>query len=398
VGVRAGEVELFKYWQLFSSLAEPTFICDKRGKILLANPAMLRTLVLRDENQVVGMSLKAIIDDQTLPADLLDRASRQECTLEIALRPHRTPFLLSLSPIFSDGRKVLIAGAAHNLSEQKRQQEAVQKAYNELQVVYRQIEELNEQLEQKVEQRTSTLEDAYRQLEAQNKMLQELDQLKSDFVSMVSHELRTPLTSLNGGLELLLNRKGRSAVDREPLALMKNEVQRLTRFVENILNLSAMEAGRLEVHPVPVSLSAIVEDVRRKFSAMPGAERIRISLTEDLPPVLADSGFLESVFNHLVDNALKYAPQGAVTVDAVQQRGRLRVQVTDFGPGIPKEKQPLLFQRFQRLDAKDSQSVYGYGLGLYLSQRMLRAMGSDLAFEEPPEVGARFYFYLKVAR
>jgi signal transduction histidine kinase len=398
VGIRTGEAELFKYWQLFSSLSEPTFICEKRGKILLANPAMLRALVLQDENQLIGMSLRVIFDDQILPADLLDLASRQECSLEISLHPNRTPFLLSLSPIFSDGRKVLIAGAAHDLSEQKRQQEAVQKAYNELQVVYRQLGELNEQLEQKVAQRTGTLEEAYRRLEAQNKMLQELDQLKSDFVSMVSHELRTPLTSLNGGLELLLNRKGRSPADREPLALMKNEIQRLTRFVENILNLSAMEAGRLEVHPVPIFLSAIVEDVRRKFSAVPGAEQIQISLPADLPPVLADPGFLESVFNHLVDNALKYAPQGAVTVDAIRQRGRLRVQVSDFGPGIPKEKQPMLFQRFQRLDARDSQSVYGYGLGLYLSQRMLRAMDSDLAFEEPPEGGARFYFNLKVAR
>ncbi len=101
----------------------------------------------------------------------------------------------------------------------------------------------------------------------------------------------------------------------------------------------------------------------------------RSRLPADLPPVLADPGFLESVFNHLVDNALKYAPRGAIVVDALRLRGRLRVQVSDIGPGIPKEKQSMLFQRFQRLDAKDSQSVYGYGLGLYLSQRMLRAMG-----------------------
>jgi K+-sensing histidine kinase KdpD len=72
--------------------------------------------------------------------------------------------------------------------------------------------------------------------------------------------------------------------------------------------------------------------------------------------------------------------------------------VTDHGPGIPKEKIPLLFQRFQILDAKDSQSVYGYGLGLYFSQRMLQAMGSELAFEEPSQGGARFYFLLKVTR
>ena len=113
-----------------------------------------------------------------------------------------------------DGR-VLIAGAAHDLSEQKHQKEEVQKAYDELKVVYRRLEDLNEKLEQKVEERTSNLQQAYRKLEEQNTMLQELDKLKSDFVSMVSHELRTPLTSLNGGLELLLNRKGRSIPDQD---------------------------------------------------------------------------------------------------------------------------------------------------------------------------------------
>jgi signal transduction histidine kinase len=76
----------------------------------------------------------------------------------------------------------------------------------------------------------------------------------------------------------------------------------------------------------------------------------------------------------------------------------VRVQVTDSGPGIPEDKRRLLFQRFQRLDSRDSQSVYGYGLGLYLSKRMLRAMRSDLVFEAPEGGGARFYFYLKAAR
>jgi signal transduction histidine kinase len=398
VGIRAGETELYKYWQLFSSLAEPTFICDKHGKILLANPAMIRSFVLNNGNQLVGKFLTDIFDRHSLPANLLDRASRQECSLEISIHPNRTPFLISLSPIFSDSRKVLIAGAAHDLSGQKRQQESIQQTYDELQVVYRQMEDLNEQLEIKIEQRTSNLQEAYHQLEAQNKMLQELDQLKSDFVSMVSHELRTPLTSLNGGLELLLKRKDRSAAIREPLVLMQNEVQRLTRFVENILNLSALEAGRLEVHLSPVRIPAVTEEILHAFSAIPGAERIQINLPEDLPYVLADSGFLESVFIHLLDNALKYALQGPVTVEALRKRGKVRIQVTDSGTGIPREAQPLLFQRFQCLDARDSQSVYGYGLGLYLSQRMLRAMGSDLAFEGPPKGGACFYFILKVAR
>ena len=398
MGVRAGEVELHKYWQLFSSIAEPTFICDGGGKIILGNPALVRVLGLRDEKQVIGRNLAAIFDEQTFPVDLFQRAARQECSLEISLRPHRTPYLLSLSPIISENRKVLLAGAAHDLSDQKHQQEVIQDAFNELQGVHQRLEELNAQLELKVEERTHTLGEAYRRLEEQNKILQALDQLKSDFVSMVSHELRTPLTSLNGGLELLLNQKGRRTTDQTTLILMKNEVQRLTRFVENILNLSAMEAGRINLHTVPLSFTSELEDVCRQFCAVPGASRIQVNLPMDLPHVLADETVLQSVLNHLLDNALKYAPEGPVVVDASQERSRVRVQITDTGPGIPEEKRSLLFQRFQRLDAKDSQSVYGYGLGLYLSQRLLQAMHSDLAFDAPPQGGARFFFYLKVAR
>jgi PAS domain S-box-containing protein len=398
MGVHAGEIELHQYWQLFSSIAEPTFICDGRGKILLGNPALARALGLREGDQGTGQPLAAIFDGQTLSADLLRRAARQECSLEVSLRSQRTPYLLSLSPIFSESRKVLLAGAAHDLSDQKRQQEAIQRAFDELQMVHQRLEELNAGLEQKVEERTHTLNEAYRQLEEQNKILQALDQLKSDFVSMVSHELRTPLTSLNGGLELLLNQKSRPASDRTTLKLMKDEVQRLTRFVENILNLSAMEAGRINLHPLPLSLAALLEDIRRQFSAVPGAQRIRVHLPPDLPRLLADEMALRSIFHHLLDNALKYASEGPVVVDAVRERSKVRVRVTDSGVGIPEEKRSLLFQRFQRLDARDSQSVYGYGLGLYFSQRMLRAMRSDLVFEAPPEGGARFYFYLKVAR
>ena len=113
---------------------------------------------------------------------------------------------------------------------------------------------------------------------------------------------------------------------------------------------------------------------------------------------MAEQNALESVLRHLVDNAIKYAPDGPVTVSAVQQIGQVRVEVRDFGPGIPEDKRNLLFERFQRLDAKDSQSIYGYGLGLYLSRRLLNEMGSTLTFDAPADGGARFTFSLKVAK
>ncbi len=398
MGLRAGESELHQYWQLFSSLAEPTFICDDHGRILLGNPALIRAVGMNEENQIIGKPIELIFDFSHVPSDLLKRASQQDVSREVILKVQSAPYLLALSPIASETRKSLIAGVAHDLSEQKHQQEAIQKAYEELQVVYRRLEELNSQLEQKVDERTRTLSEANLQLEEQNQILQALDQLKSDFVSLVSHELRTPLTSLTGGLELLLNRRNRNQSDQTTLLLMKNEAERLTRFVENILNLSAMEAGRLELHPVPLSLPRLLEQVRDKLSQLPGAERIQLRVPQRLPKIIADESVLQSIFNHLIDNALKYATEGPVVIDAYRDRNRIRVQVTDHGPGIPKEKRRLLFKRFQRLDAKDSQSVYGYGLGLYLSRQMLQAMSSDLSYETPEEGGARFYFYLKAVQ
>ena len=397
LGVRAGEAELHKYWQLFSSLAEPAFICDRKGKLILVNPAFARFFGSKDETQIIGRSLATIFLNQEIPADLLEQALQHGHSLEVTLRPKKAPYLLSVSPIFTEGRKTLIAGVAHNLSEQKRQQETIQHAYDELQQVHRQLEELNNQLENKVEERTRTLSRAYRKLKEQNAMLQALDQLKTDFVSMVSHELRTPLTSINGGLELLLERNRLSGNDQVTLSLMRKEVQRLTQFVENILNLSTLEAGRISVHPMPLSLPAVVEGVVNSLNSIQGSNRIEVAIPENMPQVFADEDLLQSVFNHLLDNALKYAPDKPVIVEAVIVRRKIRVQVTDSGPGIPKGKRRLLFKRFQRLDVKDSQNVYGYGLGLYISRKMLRAMQSDLAFESPPGGGARFYFHLKVA-
>jgi signal transduction histidine kinase len=398
IGVQAGEVELHQYWQLFDSLAEPAFLCDGTGKIVLGNPALANVLGIQDEKRMKGKRLGEIFDDQTLPADLLRMATRQSKSLEVTLRPHKTPYWLTLSPIISENRRVLLAGAAQDLSEQKSQQAIIQDAYDELRTVSTRLEELNIDLERKVEERTSTLEEAYRKLEEQHKILQGLDQLKSDFVSMVSHELRTPLTSVNGGLELLLKQKDRSAADIVTLNLIKNEIHRLTIFVENILNLSAIEAGRINIHCAPVSLPVVLESACAQFQTIAGADRIQVHLPDDLPQLLADKVVIESILIHLMDNALKYAPTSPVWVEAIRRRGKVRIQVTDRGDGIPKGKQQLLFQRFQRLDARDSQSVYGYGLGLYLSQKMLQAMQGTLRFETPAEGGARFYFYLKEAK
>ena len=396
LGIRAGEAELNNYWQLFKNLGDPAFICTLTGKIILSNPAFhqLETSLIGEQTL---FSVFADLPDTALET-VSDEKSTETLEVNVNLDARKTPYLLSLNPVVTESRQILIAGVAHDLSEQIRQRNVIQKAYDELHVVHRQLEELNVGLERKVAERTATLMDAYKRLEEQNKVLQELDQLKSDFVSMASHELRNPLNNLGGGLELLLARpKGREA-EKSALVLMQAEVQRLTRFVEFILDVSAIEAGRLELHPTPLSLVPILEHLNQYWGTPEDVERIQVQFQSDLPKVMAEQNALESVLRHLVDNAIKYAPDGPVTVSAVQQIGQVRVEVRDFGPGIPEDKRNLLFERFQRLDAKDSQSIYGYGLGLYLSRRLLNEMGSTLTFDAPADGGARFTFSLKVAK
>ena len=136
----------------------------------------------------------------------------------------------------------------------------------------------------------------------------------------------------------------------------------------------------------------------RKRTQDPAYQRIRVELPADLPLVLADENVVQSVLHHLLDNALKYAPESLVTVQVLPNRTGVRLQVVDEGPGIPPERRRFLFQRFQRLEAGDSQSVYGYGLGLYLSRRLLKAMRSNLNYEAGAAGGSCFYFSLKAAK
>jgi signal transduction histidine kinase len=394
LGIRAGEAELNNYWQLFKNLNDPTFVCDTSGEIVLSNPAFNQLVIPGGTNHSL-FSVFTGLPDSSLKAVSEEKATESVEVL-VAAQDRKIPYLLSLNPVETDSHQALIAGVAHNLSEQIQQRDTLQAAYDELHTLHERLEELNTGLEQKVAERTATLRDAYSRLEEQNKVLQELDQLKSDFVSMVSHELRNPLNNLGGGLELLLSRPKDRETDKSTLALMQAEVQRLTRFVESILDVSAIEAGRLELTLAPLELASFIESMFQRWGVPDEVERIQVKLQPDLPKVIAAQNALESVLRHLVDNAIKYAPDGPVIVSAAQKKRHVRIEVRDFGPGIPEEKQNLLFGRFQRLDARDSQSVYGYGLGLYLSRRLLEEMDSTLTFEAPEEGGACFAFSLRV--
>jgi len=401
-GVVAGELEMQKYASLVNSVAEPAFVCDAQGRLQLVNPALLTAALYPNEKTLLGQPLQSLLHPEHETDLLLKKGLMGSWSGELHLRRRDgtlLPVSLALRPLMPAGdSRLALAGTAHDLSEQKRQQAALQAAYEQIAADRNELEILNTQLEQKVAEKTADLLQALEQLEHQNQALQQLDRLKSDFVSLVSHELRAPLTNISGGIEVLLSKGSKLPEQaRRNLELVQGEIQRLSRFVETILDLSALDAGKLPLYLSPVSLQGVVSILQNQVRHLHGAERIHWNIPTDLPPALADEQALTSILFHLLDNALKYAPQGEIKVSAELRNEDVYVHVADQGPGIPPESMPFLFDRFYRLENSDSQSVYGHGLGLYIVKRLLTAMGSQITVQNQPQGGALFTFWLPCA-
>jgi signal transduction histidine kinase len=244
--------------------------------------------------------------------------------------------------------------------------------------------ELNRNLEAIVAERTEALETRNSELAQANVELQALDQLKSDFVSLVSHELRGPLTTLNGGLELALQSADQLPKEsRRILEVMSRESERLTRFVQTILDVSRLEAGKLVFNPGPVAVAHLLRRTVELVCEC-GDHEVRLDIPKNLPPVWADEIYLEKVVANLLNNAVKYSPSDSpIELSAQIVNGNLNITVSDFGEGIPLELQSQIFERFNRLERGDRISTKGWGLGLYFAKELTEAQGGQIFVQSP---------------
>ncbi len=406
-GLVAGEVNLERYAQLVNSIAEPAFICDRGGSLKMVNPALLEIGGYQTRD-VLGFPLERILEfreqeDTWWMQILHDKndnyftGSDREVNL-ICKNKTLIPVMLSLRPIQSENpQNLAIAGTAHDLRIQKLQQNEIQSAYDEVAQAQAALQRLNVDLEQLVNEKTADLQKAYQQLEEQNKQLQQLDQIKSDFVSLVSHELRAPLTNIRGGIELLL-----SGYIQEPdrvhsaLSQVQSEILRLSQFTESILDLSALDANRLPLYPEPLNLITVVNALREHYQQTNQYHRLVWDIPANLPPILADQKALHSILFHILDNAFKYAPQGDIIISAIPEADQLLISVSDHGPGIPEEALPFLFDRFYRVNMADAQTIYGHGLGLYMVRRFTEAMQGCVGVQNNTDGGAEFMIRLPI--
>lgn len=234
-----------------------------------------------------------------------------------------------------------------------------------------------------------------------NKMSGELEgteRLRRDLVGNVSHELKTPITALKAHLENLLD--GVERPDAAVLEVMLAQSDRLSRLVDQLLELSRLESGDLPLHPEPTALRPLVDRVVSEVEVgrRDAGVGIHNEVAWDLAELDADPERVHQVLFNLLDNAVRFTPHGGdVTVTAAPENGRCTVSVLDTGPGVDAEHLPRLFERFYRADPARARAGGGTGIGLAIAKSVVEAHGGHIWAESTPGKGSAFRFDLPVA-
>jgi len=225
-----------------------------------------------------------------------------------------------------------------------------------------------------------------------------VEKTRRDFIANVSHELRTPLTSLLGYTETLLDESGDSK-QHEFLEIIRRNAQRMSRLTEDLLTLARVESGEYALEQTPVPVSVLVQDAQIAFNEVARNRGVAIEVAP-LPDtqVLADRDAIHQVFSNLIDNALKYGSGSQkIQIGALERDGQVECFVRDFGPGIPSEHLPRLFERFYRVDKARSREAGGTGLGLAIVKHIVLNHGGEAWVTSELGHGSTFWFRLPKA-
>lgn len=228
-----------------------------------------------------------------------------------------------------------------------------------------------------------------------SEQLARLEESRRDLVANVSHELKTPITAIRAHLENLLD--GVEQPDPDTLEVMLGQTERLGRLVEQLLDLSKLESGEVPLHRAEVELDPIVQQVVSEIEVAQAGKAVHIAraIPADLPPIHADAERVHQVLFNLVDNAVRFVPEGGeVRIAAHRHDGQVEISVADNGVGIPREHLPRLFERFYRGDTARSRDDGGTGIGLAIARSVVEAHGGTIRAESEPGIGSVFSFDL----
>jgi two-component system phosphate regulon sensor histidine kinase PhoR len=228
--------------------------------------------------------------------------------------------------------------------------------------------------------------------------LQRLERIRRDFVANVSHEFKTPLTAIQGFTETLLGGALDDAANRRRfLEIIREHARRLARLTDDLLTLSRVEAGKLELQVTAVDVAELVNGCveTTRLQAEQKELRLTAELPADLPALRGDAGRLAEILQNLLDNAVQYTPAGGrITISAAAEGGTVRLQVTDSGIGIPQHEQQRIFERFYRVDAARSREAGGTGLGLSIARHLAEAHGGRIEVRSEAGAGSTFTLFV----
>jgi len=225
-----------------------------------------------------------------------------------------------------------------------------------------------------------------------------VEKTRRDFIANVSHELRTPLTSLLGYTETLLDEDG-AGKQHEFLEIIRRNAQRMSRLTEDLLTLARVESGEYALEQTAVPVNVLLQDAQISFNEVAKNKGVAIEIVE-VPDaqVLADRDAIHQVFANLIDNALKYGSGSKnIQIGAVERDGHIECFVRDYGPGIPSEHLPRLFERFYRVDKARSREAGGTGLGLAIVKHIVLNHGGEAGVTSELGHGSTFWFRLPKA-
>jgi len=229
-----------------------------------------------------------------------------------------------------------------------------------------------------------------------------LDRLKSDFISIVSHELKTPLTSIRGFVKLLAAQRVGEVNEKQKhyLEIVEKQAESLTALINDLLDLSRIESGAMEVRLEPISLRELIDEVvlQMRGQASEKSIKVEVSVPLDLPSVLGDHDRLRQVFFNLLDNAIKFTGEGGrVLISASPLGGECLVRVEDNGVGIPPSDLERVFEKFYQVESSMTRQRGGTGLGLAITKQLVKAHGGDIWVRSQLGEGSVFFVKLRTA-
>ncbi|HEX6309049.1 MAG TPA: ATP-binding protein [Longimicrobiales bacterium] len=377
---------------ILENVSDPILVTDEHTNIVLMNPEADRLFVVSEDSRDVNVRQQIQANDTrftTLISSFLLRPAHrhiERLTITDPESGREFPVEVASSKILNRrGEPTAIVSVVHDLTQAEENERLA-----------RELQQLNDQLEERIRRATVELEERNRRLEWQSFELQKASRLKSEFLANMSHELRTPINVILGYTSLMREHIYGSLTDQQEEALAKTyqTSQHLLELINDILDLSKIEAGKMPLHLEPVFIAELIAEAAESVAPMirMRALRFEADVAKNLPPVRTDRTKVKQVLLNLLSNAIKFTQDGKVGVSAcaLEAGAGVRMIVEDTGIGIPPEHLDAIFEDFRQLDQSHTREYGGTGLGLSITKKLLTLLGGTIEVESTYGAGTRF--------